>query len=528
MTATAFKAKATAGAQAVKSPPPAAPPRRSKATPLTPMRQAAAKSMRKLAASVQESHPDMTVHEHLRDAARTLESGNEEGAQRHLRAAMFALTPQSLMRNGLHTDDSHQAARQVMHGVHRRLLLVKDITDVAARNQANLRRDSGDGAAVPPPRADPNAGYGPGANAQKPAVRQPPGDQALNAPAKADGGGSDPAAADPDAPQRKGSKQFSYGWDDVVRAIDLSAKTAALEVTPAPRGKPGGPGLYHSAGNQHSPYLQNVVKALIRGGMDPHRAYAVAWSSLRKWSLKSKHPEVRAAAAGGLGLEKVAEARAHAHAVTWDDHARVIEMAVVQSTAGGGPAAGTQSSGTPQARVPAGQAGGGRFGSGSGQPAKGKTAAAKAPAKPDAHQQHVAHVAHAAQVSTQRAALTATAADDRSKAAALIQQRNALQKALASAGGKVSSGQAGSTTSANATTKSTAPAAASTASKSTTASTAPAAASTPAKAATAAPGTAAANATAAQLTTQIAALNTQINQLLAAAKQATAQAAALK
>ena len=194
------------------------------------MRREAAKLMRRLAASVQQSHPDMTVHDHLRDAAKQVEKGNEEASQRHLRAAMFSLTPQSMMRNGLHTDEAHQAGRLAMHSVHRHLLLVKDIADASAKNQAMIRRDSGDGAAVPPPRPDPNAGYGPGANAQKPTVRQPPGDQALNAPAKADGGGSDPAVADPNSPQRPGSKQFGYGWGDLAAVIGLVNRPKVVDL----------------------------------------------------------------------------------------------------------------------------------------------------------------------------------------------------------------------------------------------------------------------------------------------------------
>jgi hypothetical protein len=908
----------------------APPSRRPKVTPLSPMRRDTAKSMRKLAAHVQGTHPDMTVHEHLRDAARTLEKGNEEGAQRHLRAAMFALTPQSLMRNGLHTDEHHQAAREAMHGVHRHMLLTKDIADVAARNQQALARTgTGDDTAAPP-RADPNAGYGPGALAQKPAARQPPGDQALNAPAKADGGGSDPAVADPNGPQRPGSKQFStwdevsagvldmagpggflhgwkpsgptaalhdkaarlhtqaaekakdpavkarhlrrarvhaqvarklrsltppspaapaggallaYDWDDVLNVAEFSARTAMLEATPAPIGKPGGPGLYGIAGLGHSSYFEQVRNGLMKRGVPEGRAHAMTWGILRRWAAGGGkvHPEVRAAAAKALAEEaaKRAQAKAQGHAVTGDDisavitltgdarhhhipgspmeyehgynpltpaaakshfgkvpkgwspssggggkasgpahlkftdasgrvsyhtihdpetagkirdqakqrgmtaeeggaardpgiekmpknaralheaarqagwnvshypgeatdvkfdaaghpipgtatplHAvsahnpvtgqtvrqswngnkvsahpqgeslsasiaavkahpvtpeqlkalttpagkqariasriggdatefsarglgtnaqkvgylmgqaadalsagdkktaishllaaqsasvtghevfakgtgyaqaviakhlkslgadgnpqfayswrdldTVIEMAAAQPAAGGGPPpappAASQSggSGSPQARVPSGQAGGGQFGSGGGQ--------AAAP-KPDAHQQHVAHLAHLAQVATQKAALLATAADDRNKAAALVQQRAVLVKALASAGGKVSAGQAGAKTATTAKTKTTAPATTGTAapaaaSTATAAAKAPAkAASTTAKAATAAPGTAAAKATAAQLTTQIGALSTQISQLLAAANQATAQATALK
>jgi hypothetical protein len=551
VTATAVKPKAGTGKAAAKAPPPA-PPRRSKVTPLTPMRTQAAKSMTKLADSMKESHPEMLSHQHVRDAARMLRSGNEEAAQRHLRAAMFSLTPQSLMRNGLHTDEAHTGARDAMHSVHRHLLLVKDISDVAAKNQEALRRDSyGDDATSnpPPPRTDPNAGYGPGALAQKPTARQPPGDQAMNAPGKSDGGGSDPAAADPNGPQKPGSKQFSYGWDDVVRAIDLSARTAMLEATPAPIGKPGGPGLYHVKGLGHAAYFEQVRNGLMKRGIPEGKAHAMTWGILRRWAAGGGkvHPEVRAAAVKALAEEaaKGAAAKAsHGHAVTWDDLDAVLEMAAVQSTAGGGPPpappTASQSGGgggSPQARVPAGQAGGGQFGSGSGQATAGKQGTAgKKPAalKPTAHQQHVAHLAHMAQVSTAKAALMATAADDRAKAAGLIQQRNVLAKALASAGGKVSSGQAGSTTAKTAATKTTAPATASTttstpAAASTTAAKTPAAATTTAKAAaTAAPGTAAAKATAAQLTTQIAALNTQINQLLAAANQAAAQAAAMK
>jgi hypothetical protein len=295
--------------------------------------------------------------------------------------------------------------------------------------------------------------------------------------------------------------------------------------------------LYNVARNKHSDYLEQIVKGLIeKRGMPPGKAYAIAWGAMRKWARGGGKvtPEVRAAAVKALAEEKAKGAAAkasHAHAVGWDDHARVIEMGAVQSSAGGGPppASPTASrsgggSGSPQARVPAGQAGGGQFGGGSGQASA---------AKPDAHQQHLAHLAHVANVARQKAALLATAKDDKAKAAALIVQRGVLQKALASAGGKVSSGQAGATTVKNATTKTTAPAAkaSTTAAAPAAASTAPAAAkaaSATAKAATAAPGTAAAKATAAQLTRQIATLNTQINQLLAAANQATAQAAALK
>jgi hypothetical protein len=210
-------------------------------TPLTPMRVQTAKSMSRLADHLQKDSPDLPAHQHLRDAARTLRAGNEEASQRHLRAAMFSLTPQSLMRNGQHTDDAHLAARQAMHGLHRHLLLVKDISDVAARNQAAIRRDSyDDDSSSPPPltspvRAGPNAGYGPGALAQKPAVRQPPGNQALNAPARAGTGKPDPNVADPVGPQPRGSKQFAYGWDDLSAVVELASRPKVTELSAASR-----------------------------------------------------------------------------------------------------------------------------------------------------------------------------------------------------------------------------------------------------------------------------------------------------
>ena len=111
-------------------------------------------------------------------------------------------------------------------------------------------------------------------------------------------------------------------------AIELSAQTARLAVTPAPRGRPGGPGLYHVQGLEHSPYLQQIVKALIeKRGMAPGKAYAIARASIRKWMAGRGHvhPEVRAAASGAEAQELKAQAQAHAHAND-SAGARVIEL----------------------------------------------------------------------------------------------------------------------------------------------------------------------------------------------------------
>ena len=220
--------------------------------------------------------------------------------------------------------------------------------------------------------------------------------------------------------------------------------------------------------------------------------------------------------------------RVQQHAATWDDVDRDIRLSNVIELFN--PA---------QPRVAAGTATAGQFAPAGTQPAAQPAAAKQTPAQKAAaaaaakakaaHAAHVAHVAHVNGVSSKKAELQVTAQDDRQKAAGLIKQRDALEKALQSAAGKVSSGQAGSTTSANATTSSSAPATtastapASTTAASTTSSTAPASSTASAPAAsTASAGSAAA------IKAQIGQLNTQINQLLAQAKQAETQAATMK
>ena len=81
------------------------------------------------------------------------------------------------------------------------------------------------------------------------------------------------------------------------------------------------------AGLKHSDYLEQVVQALMRRGMDKGKATAIARSSIRKWMAKSKHPEVRAAAGVAEAQEIAAQARAHAHAATWGELADVIDLA---------------------------------------------------------------------------------------------------------------------------------------------------------------------------------------------------------
>lgn len=141
-----------------------------------------------------------------------------------------------------------------------------------------------------------------------------------------------------------------------VLATELSARTAMLERTPAPRGRPGGPGLYHVAGMGHTPYLQQIVKALIeKRGMPPDKAYKIARGAIRRWMHGGGHvhPEVRAAAGKAEAGEDARQARAHVHtADPWELVDTLIELAA------GGPQWKNES------RVAQGQAGGGQFGAG--------------------------------------------------------------------------------------------------------------------------------------------------------------------
>jgi hypothetical protein len=128
---------------------------------------------------------------------------------------------------------------------------------------------------------------------------------------------------------RSGLMRAPGGLANSSPAILLSARTAMLERTPAPRGRPGGPGLYHVQGMGHTAYLQQVVKALIeKRGMRPDKAYAIARAAIRKWSVRSRHPEVRGAATRAEAGELARQARAHAHtAPGWEVADVLIELA---------------------------------------------------------------------------------------------------------------------------------------------------------------------------------------------------------
>jgi hypothetical protein len=379
-------------------------------------RVAAAKSMRKLADSLADRHPEMGTHKHLRDAAKALDDGLNHAAGRHLDAAMHTLTPQTLLRHGIHDDQGHVLAKQDMTEVWRHALLVKDLTDMHEETQDRLaqiramKEPQGNGSVVagmsnqidlvgpkgyvhgwikvsgPPGFAEGTepgsfehlaeiedlarrAGNGPTGD---PEHRSPTMQAALHHLARSlaardmkgarihlesakwgnrrEAGGAFSTDLKSLEKQLAQVPKGSTGWQsrrpasplsprgqhpgtyvsrtgipasvtggiyegqvvvptpnrNIGFAAELSAQTARLAVTPAPRGKPGGPGLYNVSGLQHTPYFQQVVKALIeKRGMPEDKAYKIAWAALRKWRRGGGrvHPEVQAAATGALAGE---------------------------------------------------------------------------------------------------------------------------------------------------------------------------------------------------------------------------------
>lgn len=199
--------------------PPAAP----KYTPTAGMRKATSTSMRKLAAKLREDHQGIGTHAHVTDAARALDRGDHEAAVRHLNAAVATMTPQSVHRHGFTNDEDHMKAKASMDAIHRHVLLVKDIQGMHERNQALPRAEAEPNAAKPSP---------------------PPGmsdSQAMNAPGKADGGGSDPGAALPKSVTKwEVTKQIAASRSgDLTTTIELAdgagTPRGSFRMSPAPQ-----------------------------------------------------------------------------------------------------------------------------------------------------------------------------------------------------------------------------------------------------------------------------------------------------
>jgi len=390
--------------------------------PLSQLKARTASGMRALAGKIDDEMPGMAAPHHLRDAARALESGNHAGAKRHLQAAMHTMTPMSLMRHGVLDDDGHSKAKANMDLINRHHLLVGDIEDGERHNESvratpatftqpgNLPM----GRSMNPLDLPGPAGNGPGA---------PKTAKAAMVPAPPQNTGIDRAmAGGPKAPSRP-EKQLPghpepaavLSWSDIDRLIELSAETGKLAITPAPYGRPGGPGLYGVKGQKHSDYFEQIVKALMeKRGMDKGKASAVAWGALRRWRAKSKHPEVRSAATGALAEE--AAKHGHEHSTTWSDIDRLIELT------------GTAAGAAQDPRIPLGQTGAGQFGSGGSSSSKSANSAATAKQK-----------------AAQKARLLAQAAQDRAMAAEYAKLLVALQKAKTSTAKKTAAATAAAT-----------------------------------------------------------------------------------
>ena len=493
---------------------------RKTSVPTSVMKQRTTSGLRALAGKIDNELPGMVAPHHLRDAARALESGNHEGAKRHLQSAMHTMAPVSLMRHGVLDDDGHSRAKVNMDLINRHYLLVRDLEDAHAHNEA-LRATPGTftqpghlplGRSMEQPqiRGAASADGGPGA---------PKSVRAAMVPAPAQNTGIDRnVAGGPKAPSRlynqlpaRPMPQAVLSWADIDRLIELSAQTPRLASTPAPYGKPGGPGLYGVKGNKHSDYFEQVVKALMeKRGMDKGKASAVAWGALRRWSKGRGHvhPEVRAAAGGALVQEKSAATRAHAHANTsaaWTALDMAIDLSALAAGGSSGPPpaapapAGGGGSASVQPRVPPGSPQGGQFGSASsGSSNKNKAAAPSNSAN-----------------AQRKALMLKQAAQDRAQAALLMKQLASL-----TAASKATTAKTLAATKAGATGKS----ASSTPAKTTSA--APAVPAAPGKSAAAKPGAAASGKkpTRAQL---VYTLKTQIAALLTQANMLTAQAAKL-
>ena len=288
------------------------------------MKSDLARQIRATAGKVDQSHPETVAGQHLRKAATLVQSGQHDGAKRHLDAAMEIMTPRNLIRHGVTDDEGHATAKTAMHQMNVHRLGVMDIQDVEARNaqEAGAKKDAV--AAQAQDRAA-KLQQQAAAKAQSQQAQAAASQQATAAKTAAKPTGTGPGSQQQTGP-RPDPILVTANWQPPGMALlDLSARTAALEVTPHPNGRPGGPGLYGKAGNKHSDYFEQIVHALMtKRGMDQATASKIAWGALRKWRSGGGkvHPEVRAAAAGALGQEQAAKL-----AASWEQAGRLIELA---------------------------------------------------------------------------------------------------------------------------------------------------------------------------------------------------------
>ena len=230
-------------------------------TPTTPMKDRTSAGIRKLAGDVAQVFPDMSVHDHLKDAARELDSGRIDGAKRHLNAAIEGFAPLQITRHGVHDDEGHRTAKLFMQQSYRHLLNVRDIEDTRARNEGLMEQKRAEAAAAsgktflpssqPIPVGAPNGNAGPVATA--PAV----------------------------APQAQGLKALA--WTDIDGAIELATFAGA---------KPG-------SGKNFAKLKGTLAK---RGARNP--GALAAWIGRKKYGKKgfAKLGHSHASPAGGVEL----------------------------------------------------------------------------------------------------------------------------------------------------------------------------------------------------------------------------------
>lgn len=126
----------------------------------------------------------------------------------------------------------------------------------------------------------------------------------------------------------------------------MSEKTPALATTPAPLGKPDGPGLFHVKGLELPPYIQNLARAMMRQGHTKSEAIQLALGAVERWKDGgggNVSPEVRAAAGAAwaqwLAARGIAKAKPNK-----SDHANDVDAVDLA-----------------QPRVPVGNEGAGQF-----------------------------------------------------------------------------------------------------------------------------------------------------------------------
>jgi hypothetical protein len=210
------------------------------------------------------------------------------------------------------------------------------------------------------------------------------------------------------------------------RVLELSVLTPAYSSTPAPLGRPGGPGLWRDKSRKLPDYIENVARGIMQGGVaDKSRAIATAIAAVKRWAAGGGKvsPEVRAAAAKAIAEWEALKASAHAHAnesggavsLTWNGQA--VDLATVDL-------------GYMPPHVPAGSPAGGQFGTTS----SGKGTNSGGTAGKTAAQQHALHLAHIAHLQHLVATGKATPAQRRELAG--------LLKALSAPKGKPGAGTA--------------------------------------------------------------------------------------